>query len=206
MWCALVRAVDRTDIGHKWIDCWKSRSSRSSIQASKAIEYILSNKFGFTWFPVNKNGSLVYFPSAEHNSESFRIPMRLGAWKRGFWKLGCHWSGPGNLSYQRPGNRIYRTTSSTYRIRASYKYSQGYPMNSEAYWINLLNTRSKQVAYEATASTMPSSGRAKSCTACRQVKLACNARMTAPDPCSRCQNSGLECLFDSNFKRIQMRK
>lgn len=49
-------------------------------------------------------------------------------------------------------------------------------------------------------------GRAKSCVVCRQFKLACDARRTAPNPCSRCVNKNLTCRFDPNFKRISTRK
>ncbi|KAK9240691.1 hypothetical protein V1525DRAFT_179884 [Lipomyces kononenkoae] len=52
---------------------------------------------------------------------------------------------------------------------------------------------------------MPNRGRAKSCTACRQVKLACDARKKGPGPCTRCSNKNIQCCFDSNFKRISTR-
>ncbi|KAF4448821.1 putative transcription factor SEF1 [Fusarium austroafricanum] len=49
-------------------------------------------------------------------------------------------------------------------------------------------------------------GRAKSCTACRQVKQACDARHKAAGAsCTRCTKRGLLCRFDSNFKRIPTR-
>ncbi|KAK9350933.1 transcriptional regulatory protein SEF1 [Lipomyces doorenjongii] len=53
---------------------------------------------------------------------------------------------------------------------------------------------------------MANRGRAKSCTACRQVKLACDARKNRPGPCTRCNNRNIQCRFDSNFKRISTRK
>ncbi|PVI01779.1 hypothetical protein DM02DRAFT_704147 [Periconia macrospinosa] len=44
--------------------------------------------------------------------------------------------------------------------------------------------------------------RAKSCTACRQVKLRCDVREKYPAPCSRCVGRKLECRMDPNFKRV----
>ncbi|KAK5958608.1 Regulatory protein leu3 [Knufia fluminis] len=58
----------------------------------------------------------------------------------------------------------------------------------------------------STPASNRSTGRAKSCVVCRQFKLACDARKTAPDPCSRCVSKGLKCRFDPNFKRISTRK
>lgn len=53
----------------------------------------------------------------------------------------------------------------------------------------------------------PRPSRAKSCTACRQAKLACDARhKSAGVSCTRCSKRGLQCRFDSNFKRIPTRK
>ncbi|KAI1608466.1 hypothetical protein EDD36DRAFT_469351 [Exophiala viscosa] len=49
-------------------------------------------------------------------------------------------------------------------------------------------------------------GRVKSCTGCRQVKLACDARKTAPDPCSRCKLKDLDCRFDTKFRRVATRR
>ena len=49
-------------------------------------------------------------------------------------------------------------------------------------------------------------GRAKACTACRQVKLRCDAREKAPSPCSRCEQQGLECKMDPTFKRVPARR
>ena len=51
-----------------------------------------------------------------------------------------------------------------------------------------------------------SKGRAKACTACRQVKLKCDAKELAPAPCSRCQSAGLACKIDQTFKRVPARK
>jgi len=58
----------------------------------------------------------------------------------------------------------------------------------------------------STSTANRPSGRAKSCVGCRQFKLACDARRTAPDPCTRCISKGLNCRFDPNFKRISTRK
>ncbi|KAF2662882.1 hypothetical protein K491DRAFT_6097 [Lophiostoma macrostomum CBS 122681] len=44
--------------------------------------------------------------------------------------------------------------------------------------------------------------RAKSCTACRQVKLRCNLRETFPGPCARCVGRKQECKIDPHFKRV----
>ena len=49
-------------------------------------------------------------------------------------------------------------------------------------------------------------GRARACTSCRQVKLRCDAREKAPAPCSRCEQSNLECKMDPHFKRIPARR
>ncbi|KAF2092443.1 hypothetical protein NA57DRAFT_7371, partial [Rhizodiscina lignyota] len=48
--------------------------------------------------------------------------------------------------------------------------------------------------------------RAKSCTRCRQAKLACDARKTLNGPCSRCKSKGLDCRFDAKFKRVSTRR
>ncbi|KAF7559011.1 hypothetical protein G7046_g5139 [Stylonectria norvegica] len=56
---------------------------------------------------------------------------------------------------------------------------------------------------------MPASrftGRAKSCTRCRQAKLACDARKTLSGPCSRCKSRKLDCRLDANFKRVSTRR
>ena len=53
---------------------------------------------------------------------------------------------------------------------------------------------------------IPQKGRAKACTACRQVKLKCDAKELAPGPCSRCKASGLACKIDQTFKRVPARK
>ena len=49
-------------------------------------------------------------------------------------------------------------------------------------------------------------GRAKACTACRQVKLRCDAKELAPAPCTRCRAQGLECRMDASFKRVPARR
>lgn len=49
-------------------------------------------------------------------------------------------------------------------------------------------------------------GRARACTACRQVKLRCDAREKAPSPCTRCETQGLECKMDPTFKRVPARR
>ncbi|KAI0483471.1 hypothetical protein F4859DRAFT_400179 [Xylaria cf. heliscus] len=50
-------------------------------------------------------------------------------------------------------------------------------------------------------------GTARSCTACRQAKVGCDARRKPNNtPCSRCDKNQLECRFDKNFKRILTRK
>ncbi|KAL7919038.1 hypothetical protein ACQKWADRAFT_323294 [Trichoderma austrokoningii] len=51
-----------------------------------------------------------------------------------------------------------------------------------------------------------SKGRAKSCTCCRQAKVACDARKTRTGQCSRCRLKQLDCRFDANFKRISTRR
>ena len=51
-----------------------------------------------------------------------------------------------------------------------------------------------------------SKGRARACTACRQVKLRCDAREKAPSPCTRCETQGLECKMDPTFKRVPARR
>ncbi|KAK9318378.1 transcriptional regulatory protein SEF1 [Lipomyces starkeyi] len=53
---------------------------------------------------------------------------------------------------------------------------------------------------------MADRSRAKSCTACRQVKLSCDARKNSPEPCTRCSKKNIQCRFDPNFKRIPTRK
>ncbi|KAI0438343.1 hypothetical protein F4803DRAFT_565356 [Xylaria telfairii] len=50
-------------------------------------------------------------------------------------------------------------------------------------------------------------GTARSCTACRQAKVRCDARRKPMNtPCTRCDKGQLECRFDKNFKRILTRK
>ncbi|KAI1303866.1 hypothetical protein F5Y03DRAFT_184204 [Xylaria venustula] len=50
-------------------------------------------------------------------------------------------------------------------------------------------------------------GTPKSCTSCRQAKVACDARKKPRNtPCTRCIKSHLDCRFDKNFKRILTRK
>ncbi|KAI0528440.1 hypothetical protein GGR58DRAFT_316570 [Xylaria digitata] len=50
-------------------------------------------------------------------------------------------------------------------------------------------------------------GTPRSCTACRQAKVACDARKKPINtPCTRCGKNQLECRFDKNFKRIRTRK
>ena len=59
----------------------------------------------------------------------------------------------------------------------------------------------------ASSPSMPTvKGRAKACTACRQVKLKCDAKELAPAPCSRCQATGMPCKIDQTFKRVPARK
>ena len=61
---------------------------------------------------------------------------------------------------------------------------------------------------KVSAASPPASarGRAKACTACRQVKLKCDAKEVAPQPCSRCRASGLQCKIDQTFKRVPARQ
>ncbi|KAI1424635.1 hypothetical protein F5Y12DRAFT_785186 [Xylaria sp. FL1777] len=50
-------------------------------------------------------------------------------------------------------------------------------------------------------------GTPRSCTSCRQAKVACDARKKPSNtPCTRCFKNQLECRFDKNFKRILTRK
>ncbi|KAI8945946.1 hypothetical protein F4801DRAFT_97062 [Xylaria longipes] len=50
-------------------------------------------------------------------------------------------------------------------------------------------------------------GTARSCTACRQAKVGCDARRKPINtPCTRCDKNQIECRFDKNFKRILTRK
>ncbi|KAI0903702.1 hypothetical protein F4823DRAFT_568430 [Ustulina deusta] len=50
-------------------------------------------------------------------------------------------------------------------------------------------------------------GTPRSCTSCRQAKVACDARKKPGNtPCTRCSKNRLECRFDKNFKRILTRK
>ncbi|KAI1259445.1 hypothetical protein F5Y18DRAFT_297246 [Xylariaceae sp. FL1019] len=49
-------------------------------------------------------------------------------------------------------------------------------------------------------------GKARSCIACRQAKMACDARKRTPRPCGRCTDRNLECRFDKHFKRIPTRE
>jgi hypothetical protein len=49
-------------------------------------------------------------------------------------------------------------------------------------------------------------GRTKACTACRQVKLKCNAKDVYPAPCARCVAQKLDCRMDPTFKRVPARK
>jgi hypothetical protein len=49
-------------------------------------------------------------------------------------------------------------------------------------------------------------GRAKSCTYCRQAKVACDARKIRNGQCSRCRLKQLDCRFDANFRRIPTRR
>ncbi|KAI0453792.1 hypothetical protein F5B21DRAFT_477908 [Xylaria acuta] len=50
-------------------------------------------------------------------------------------------------------------------------------------------------------------GTARSCTACRQAKVGCDARRKPMNtPCTRCDKNQIECRFDKHFKRILTRK
>ncbi|KAI3324325.1 hypothetical protein HD806DRAFT_543675 [Xylariaceae sp. AK1471] len=50
-------------------------------------------------------------------------------------------------------------------------------------------------------------GKPRSCTSCRQAKVACDARNKPPNtPCTRCIKNQFQCRFDKNFKRILTRK
>ncbi|KAI0424384.1 hypothetical protein F5Y09DRAFT_142822 [Xylaria sp. FL1042] len=50
-------------------------------------------------------------------------------------------------------------------------------------------------------------GTPRSCTSCRQAKVACDARKKPSNTaCTRCTRNQLECRFDKNFKRILTRK
>ncbi|OAL47241.1 hypothetical protein IQ07DRAFT_134475 [Pyrenochaeta sp. DS3sAY3a] len=53
-----------------------------------------------------------------------------------------------------------------------------------------------------SAAVAPKKSRAKSCTACRQVKLRCDVREKYPGRCSRCLGRNLDCRMDPNFKRV----
>lgn len=46
----------------------------------------------------------------------------------------------------------------------------------------------------------------KACTACRQMKLKCDAMEQFPSPCSRCKKSGNFCEIDRNFQRERKRR
>lgn len=59
---------------------------------------------------------------------------------------------------------------------------------------------------EDLAGAAPPKGRAKACTACRQVKLKCDAREVYPNPCSRCKAHELDCRMDPSFKRVPARR
>jgi Fungal Zn(2)-Cys(6) binuclear cluster domain len=52
----------------------------------------------------------------------------------------------------------------------------------------------------------PPKGRAKACTACRQVKLKCDAKELYPNPCTRCKTQSLDCRMDPSFKRVPARR
>ncbi|KAK3389577.1 hypothetical protein B0H63DRAFT_463977 [Podospora didyma] len=62
------------------------------------------------------------------------------------------------------------------------------------------------MASRAPIPAASSQGRATSCTACRQVKLRCDARETFPAPCSRCVVKKSACRMDSNFRRTPVRR
>ncbi|KAE9373138.1 hypothetical protein N431DRAFT_406474 [Stipitochalara longipes BDJ] len=52
---------------------------------------------------------------------------------------------------------------------------------------------------------LPNSGRAKSCTMCRQSKLRCDVVQVYPESCTRCKTRNSECKLDPSFKRMPMR-
>ena len=51
-----------------------------------------------------------------------------------------------------------------------------------------------------------SRGRVRACTSCRQVKLRCDAKEKAPEPCTRCESQKLECKMDPHFRRVPARR
>lgn len=53
---------------------------------------------------------------------------------------------------------------------------------------------------------LQSIGRTKSCTSCRQARVACDARKTLTGQCSQCRLKQLDCRFDANFKRVSTRR
>ncbi|KIW97452.1 uncharacterized protein Z519_01036 [Cladophialophora bantiana CBS 173.52] len=48
--------------------------------------------------------------------------------------------------------------------------------------------------------------KAKACTRCRQWKVGCDANISGPEGCTRCQEHGLPCVFDSAFQRTPKRR
>ena len=71
--------------------------------------------------------------------------------------------------------------------------------------ICMMQQPSASAFLEPSAAAAEPKSRAKSCTECRQVKLKCDYREKAPDPCTRCAKRGLECKKDASFKRVPSR-
>ena len=74
-------------------------------------------------------------------------------------------------------------------------------------WLDIIfRTYGCNLNMAGSSSSVQKKSRAKSCTRCRQAKLACDARSTLTEPCSRCKSKNFDCHFDANFKRISTRK
>lgn len=48
--------------------------------------------------------------------------------------------------------------------------------------------------------------KAKACTRCRQWKVGCDANISGPEGCTRCQEHELPCVFDSTYRRTPKRR
>lgn len=56
------------------------------------------------------------------------------------------------------------------------------------------------------AITRPQTMRAKACTRCRQWKVGCDANVSSTGSCTRCQQHGAPCIYDSTFRRTPKRR
>lgn len=106
-----------------------------------------------------------------------------------------------NLPYLAPGicSKILNLTAT---CTASYRAN--YTLLEARFLITSMDK--SRLAKSQLPTNLQSTGRAKSCTSCRQAKVACDARKIRNGQCSRCRLKQLDCRFDANFRRIPTRR